>query len=650
MPNRLSGETSPYLLQHADNPVDWYPWGEEATARAKAEDKPLLLSIGYAACHWCHVMERESFEDLQTAALMNERFVCIKVDREERPDVDAVYMSATQALTGQGGWPMTVFCTPEGVPFLAGTYFPPDDRHGMPSFRRVLDHVSDLWTTQRAELLAQGNRVLEAVERTPDVSTDPLQSALLWSAATQIVANHDPLHGGFGSAPKFPQAPVLEFLLRVDDQLGVRQALERTLRAMAGGGIYDQLGGGFARYSVDATWTVPHFEKMLYDNAQLARVYTHAWQAYKDPLYERIAIETLDYLIRDMRDPTGGFHSSEDADSEGEEGKYYVWDDDEFMRVAPEAAEYYGVVGDGNFEGQNILTAAADEPPVAARAKLLELRTRRVRPGRDDKILTSWNGLTIAALAEAGAAFGRADFLDHARACASFILDTLTDEKHLLHTYRAGRAHITGMLEDYAYLADGLFALWEATFEPRWLEAAITLTGAAVEFFTDERNGGFFSTVADSDLIVRQKEMVESATPAPGAVLSLVAQKLTILLDDPELARPAVDALRVARIYMERAPQAVATWLSALHWYLSTPKEIAFTGPLDSDAGRALVGVVTERFLPNRVMAGRSNGIDPLDVALLRDKPATDKPTAYVCEHYVCKRPTSDPGELADLL
>ena len=646
MPNRLAEETSPYLLQHANNPVDWFPWGEEALAKAKTEDKPLLLSIGYAACHWCHVMEHESFEDDDIAALMNERFVNVKVDREERPDVDAIYMSATQALTGHGGWPMTVFCTPEGVPFLAGTYFPPEDRQGMPSFRRVLEHVHELWQTRRNDLLTQGQRVLDAIEKgTPRASKEPLGGNLLVGAAAQIMRNHDPVHGGFGQAPKFPQAPVLEFMLRMHKRPGIREAVELTLHKMALGGIYDHLGGGFARYSVDATWTVPHFEKMLYDNAQLARVYTHAWQAFKDSLYERIAVETLEYLMRDMRDTTGGFHSSEDADSEGVEGKFYVWDADEFTSIAPDAVEYYGVTASGNFEGHNILTARdASAPPADARRALLDARSKRIRPGKDDKVLTSWNGLAIAALAEAGATFGRDDFVRAAREAAGFALGTLrTGPGELLHTYRAGKAHVTGLLEDYAYLADGLLALWEATFEREWLDAAVELADAAVLRFGDPSGGGFFAAGSDTDLIVRQKELVESATPSPGAVLSLVLQRLSHLFDDRMLAQPAIDALRVAHLYMQRAPQAVATWLSALDFYVSTPKEIAFTGPLDA----ALLGVMNERFLPNRVIAALTNGSAARDIALLKDKPATDAPTAYVCEKFVCQAPTSDPDELA---
>ena len=468
------------------------------------------------------------------------------------------------------------------------------------------------------------------------------------------MSSHDSVHGGFGAAPKFPQAPVLEFMLRMHRRPGVREALELTLRSMALGGMYDQIGGGFARYSVDATWTIPHFEKMLYDNAQLARTYTHAWQLWNDPLYRRIATETLEYLLRDMRDEGGGFHSSEDADSEGVEGKFYAWDYDEFIAVAPEAAEYYGITPQGNFEGKNNPIATGDEPPIEARAKLFEHRARRVRPGKDDKVLASWNGLAISAFAEAGAAFGRDDFVEAARQAASFVLEQMSDGDRLLHSYRAGRAQITGFCEDYAFVAEGLLALWEATFEPRWLDEAVRLSRLAVELFADP-SGGFYTTASDAEsLVVRQKEIVESATPAPGGVLALVLERIAHLHDDREIAKPAVDALRVARTYMERAAQAVPTWLCALDFYVATPKEIAFTGPLESEAGRALRAVVNERFLPNRTVAGRrgSDGAYAIvdNLALLRDKPPTDVPTAYVCERFVCQAPTSDPAELANQL
>ena len=606
-PNRLIHEASPYLIQHAHNPVDWYPWGPEALERARAKDRPILLSIGYAACHWCHVMERESFEDEKTAAYMNDHFVCIKVDREERPDIDSIYMEAVQAMTGQGGWPMTMFLTPEGVPFHGGTYFPPTDRGGMPAFIRVLQAV----------------------------------------------------HGGFGISPKFPQPPVLELAMRAAARGSqpAREMVELTLRRMAHQGIYDQIGGGFHRYAVDRAWLVPHFEKMLYDNAQLARLYTHAWQAWGAPLYRRIATETLEYLLRDMAHPGGAFYSSEDADSEGREGKFYVWSYDEFMATAPEAAGYYGVTERGNFDGANILVAASDdpsgEPPAAARARLFEARAARVRPGLDDKILTSWNGLAIAALAEAGAAFGRRDFVDAARAAAGFVLDSLRDAGgRLLHSYKERPAAVLGMLEDYAYLADGLFALWEATFDPRWVGEAETLCRQMVELFWDEEGGGFYSTGADHEaLLVRQKEIIESVTPSPNATAALVLEKMGVLMGDEGWTQRAVRVLSLARGPMEAVPIATPTFLAALDFHLSRRKEIVIVSDGDATAAEPLLREVWDRFLPNRVLAGVLAGPSMgagLSSPLLEGKSAKGGvPTAFVCEGYACRAPTTDPKELA---
>jgi hypothetical protein len=648
--NRLANETSPYLLQHAHNPVDWYPWGPEALERAKREDKPVLLSIGYAACHWCHVMERESFEEPATASLMNESFVCIKVDREERPDIDAIYMNAVQAMTGHGGWPMTMFLTPEGVPFFGGTYFPPEDRHGLPSFTRVLESVARLWTQRRSELVAQGAELMKRLaEMEPKSSAEPLSSSLFAAAVRRIAAAADAMHGGFGRAPKFPQAPVLELVLRADARglSGLRGPIDLTLTRMALGGIYDQIGGGFHRYSVDDQWLVPHFEKMLYDNAQLARVYLHAWQATGNALYRRIAEETLDYLIRDMRSDRGGFHASEDADSEGHEGTFYTWTYDELARIAPEALDYYGASPEGNFEGRTIATAAGPEPPAESRARLLDARSRRIRPGLDDKVLASWNGLAIAALAEAGPALGRADFVEAARAAATFVLDEMrTQHGRLLHSWRAGSARVLGLLEDYAFMADGLLELWQATFEPAWLDACRGLASSAIDLFSGT-GPGFHTTGSDHErLIVRSKEVVESATPAPGAVLSLVLQRLGVVYDDAALARAGVEALRVAVPYMQRAPQAVATWLQALAFYVSTPVEIALLGALESDGMRALRRILDARYMPHRVLAGAESARS--DIALLRDRePLSGRPTAFVCRRYVCKLPVTDPEDLA---
>jgi uncharacterized protein YyaL (SSP411 family) len=660
-PNRLIHEMSPYLIQHAHNPVDWYPWGPEALERAKAENKPILLSIGYAACHWCHVMERESFEDEAVAAYMNEHFVCIKVDREERPDIDSIYMDALQAMTGQGGWPMTMFLTPDAVPFHGGTYFPPTDRGGMPGFMRVLQGVAGIWQDKREEVRKQSGAVLEHLQAFADAasaSDDPLDAGLIHEAVVKLERTFDRVHGGFGASPKFPQPPVLELLMRAAASPSeacsesARDMVEFTLRRMAHQGIYDQVGGGFHRYATDRAWLVPHFEKMLYDNAQLARLYTHAYQAWNLPLYRRVAIETLDYLLRDMRDPAGGFSSSEDADSEGVEGKFYVWDHAEFTAVAPEAAGWFGVSERGNWEGTNILTAASDDPPEGARAKLLEVRSRRVRPGLDDKVLTSWNGLAIAAFAEAGAAFARPDLVEAARAAAGFVLDQMRNsDGRLLHAYKGGRASVFGMLEDYAYLADGLFALWEATFEPRWIEASQELAGQMVDLFWDEQGGGFFTTGVDHEaLLVRQKELVESVTPSPNGVAALLLQKLAIITGDETQADRARQILRLARTLMERAPQAAPSFLSALDFHLGRPKEVVIVSGADAAGGNAepLLRAVWDRFLPNRVLAGAPPGIHS---PLLEGKlPRGGVPTAFVCEGYACRAPTTDPKELARLL
>src|SRR3954470_16607372 len=474
MANRLANETSPYLLQHKDNPVDWYPWGEEALARARDEDRPILLSIGYSACHWCHVMERESFEDPETAALMNERFVPIKLDREERPDLDSIYMEACQAMTGQGGWPLNVFLTPDQVPFFAGTYFPPDSRMGMPSWPSVLEAVAKAWDERRDEIEAGGARIAERLRGGAllQPSEGDLDPGALDAAVETLRTNYDRANGGFGSAPKFPPASALEFLLR----RGETEMTAHTLRAMASGGMYDQVGGGFARYSVDARWLVPHFEKMLYDNALLARAYLHGWQMTGDALFRRVCEETLDWALREMRAPEGGFFSALDADSEGEEGKFYVWDLEELVEVAgEEAARWFGASERGNFEGRNILVRGSQDDPEQLdewRRKLYERRVERVWPGLDDKRLTSWNALMISALAEAGAVLGRADYLDAARACADFLLRALrAPDGRLLRSWKDGQAKLNGYLEDHAFLLEALLTLYESTFEPRWFGA-----------------------------------------------------------------------------------------------------------------------------------------------------------------------------------
>ena len=647
MPNKLINETSPYLLQHAHNPVDWNAWDDDALARARDEDRPILLSIGYAACHWCHVMERESFEDPVIAAIMNEKFICIKVDREERPEIDAIYMDAVQAMTGHGGWPMTMFLAPDGTPFYGGTYFPPDDRHGLPSFRKVLEAVHDAWLTKRDTVVEQGRSLIQQIDKQsrPGASREPMTNSLITHGVEHLAHSFDTVNGGFGDSPKFPQAPVLEFLLRAATlDLGrSREMIDTTLTRMAMGGIYDQLGGGFSRYSVDETWLVPHFEKMLYDNAQLARVYTRAWQLTKKPLFLRIATETLDYLLKDMCSAEGGFYASEDADSEGVEGKFYAWSHEEFVSIAPGEAAHYGVTPEGNFEGLNILTGTLEQAPVDHRIRLLQARSSRVRPARDEKVLTSWNGLTISALAEAGAAFGREDFVEAARSAATMLVPKASDRLH--HSHKDGVVKVLGLLEDYAFLAEGLLTLWEVTFEPRWFDACKKLCEQTIELFWDKEEGGFFTTGSDHErLILRQKEIVESATPSPNAVASLVLQRMAVITGNQEWATKAETALRLAHSYMARAPQASGTSLCALDFWLSGAKEIVLVG----ENTEAFKEVIRSRYLPNRVMVGSPPGIDS---PMLTGKTALNgKPTAYVCKNYTCQAPTTNPSALASQL
>src|SRR4051812_3767018 len=509
MANQLAHETSPYLLQHKDNPVDWYPWGDEAMARARQENKPLLVSIGYSACHWCHVMERESFEDEATAAVMNESFVCIKVDREERPDVDAIYMDAVQAMTGHGGWPLNAFLTPDGVPFYAGTYYPPEPRHGLPSWRNVLDAIANAWETQREEIVDSSRGIVTRLQATaaleaPDAELAP---ATLDGAVTTLKRSYDAEYGGWGGAPKFPSASTIEFLLR----RGERQMALHTLRRMAGGGIYDQIGGGFARYSVDARWIVPHFEKMLYDNTLLVRAYLHAFQLTREPLFERVTRETLDWALRELGQDEGGFASALDADSEGVEGKFYVWRLDEVRaaldpELAETAIEHFGMTEEGNFEGANIPVRATPDPDRIdeIKATLLAAREQRVRPGLDDKRLTAWNALMISALADAGAALGHEPYLDAAVAAAEFLPRDLRADGRLLRTHNQDRAHLNAFLQDRAFLLEARLPLYEAPFHPRWFAEARAIAISPLDRFADPERGSFFSTASDHEpLIVR---------------------------------------------------------------------------------------------------------------------------------------------------
>jgi uncharacterized protein YyaL (SSP411 family) len=663
MPNRLARETSPYLLQHRDNPVDWYPWGAEALAAAHRLDRPILLSVGYSACHWCHVMERESFEDPETAAYMNEHFVNVKVDREERPDVDALYMEAVQAIAGRGGWPMTVFLDPDGVPFYGGTYFPPDDRDGMPSFRTVMEAVVDAFERRREELRARAPQTrarLGSIGKIEPASEAP-GAGLLDEAVGALRKGADMERGGFGGAPKFPPAAALELLLA----RGEPEIVERTLDAMLAGGIYDQLGGGFSRYSVDAAWLVPHFEKMLYDNALLARAYLHGWQALGRERWRRVCEETLDWALREMRGPEGGFYSALDADSEGEEGRFYVWTPAELRAVlggaAEEVIDFYGAGEAGNFEGRNVLHlaggAAAPRPAGLdeARRALFEARTERPRPGLDEKRLTSWNALMLATLAEAGAVLGRADYLDAARECAAFVLGSLRDsEGRLLRSYKDGEARLNAYLEDHAFLLEALLTLYESSFEPRWFEEAWALADTMIARFGDPELGGFYSTSDDHEaLIARRKEIGDHPIPSGNSSAAMGLLRLAALSGDRAYEGKASGVLRLFAKAAPRRPEAFAHLLRALDFHLSPTKEVALVAPAQADGSAeplsGLADIVRSDFRPHLALAGGPEGatVPPL----LKGRTALDgQPTAYVCEHFTCQAPTTDPQALNELL
>ena len=648
MANSLAAETSRYLLQHKDNPVDWFAWGEEALELARTRDIPLLVSIGYSACHWCHVMEHESFEDPDTAALMNEHFVCVKVDREERPDLDAICMEACQAMTGSGGWPLNAFLTPEQEPFYAGTYFPPEPRHGMPSWRMVLQAVAKAWQEKREDVRRQGREIVRALGSTAslEASAEPIRAEPLSDAVAALRHSYDAANGGFGRAPKFPSASLIELLLA----RGEREMSLGTLRAMARGGIYDQVGGGFARYAVDATWTVPHFEKMLYDNALLARAYLHGWQVSGDERLGRVCCETLDWALREMRGPEGGFYSALDADSEGVEGKFYVWSDAELRDALGELYEdAVAFFGPRPFEHRLILEGRGPEPATLPeiRCKLFGARAQRVRPGLDDKRLTSWNALMLAALADAGAVLERADYLDAAVACASFLLAELRDGSgRLLRTWKDGRGRLAAYLEDHAFLLEALLTLYESSFDPRWYAEAVNLADTIIARFSDRERGGFFTTADDHErLPTRRKDLEDSPIPSGSSAAAFGLLRLALLSGEGKYERHALGVLRLLHPLAFRHPSAFGHLLRAIDFYLAPVQEVAVVGP-DSEAA-ALVRVLRESYRPHLVLAGGEADGVPL---LAGREPVEGHAAAYVCEHFVCQAPVTSPDELAAAL
>jgi uncharacterized protein YyaL (SSP411 family) len=682
MPNRLTTETSPYLQQHAENPVDWYPWGEDAFERARREDKPVLLSVGYAACHWCHVMAHESFEDEATARVMNEHFVNVKVDREERPDVDGIYMQAVQAMTGRGGWPMTVFLTPDGAPFYGGTYFPPDDRRGMPSFRRVLAAVSDAYKERRADVMrsAESMRQLYDVTVEPTRSTGELSPLLLDRAFRGLARAHDARSGGFGGAPKFPQAMSLEFVLAHSARTGEAYPLEiaqQSFLSMARGGIYDQVGGGFHRYAVDAVWLVPHFEKMLYDNGLLVRLGVHLWQATKNDEVRRVTEETVTWVAREMTSPEGAFYSSLDADSEGEEGQFYVWDEEELDRLLGEdasvAKSHWGVTRVGNFEGKNILHVPNDRRVVAARHDLRDgevtavierakrvlyaERAKRVWPGRDEKVIASWNGLMLRALAEAARAFGSADYRALALRNGEFLFREMVRDRgaaeglRVMRSYKDGESKIGGFLEDYASLGLAALALYEVTFDRTWLDRAHGLAASVVRWFWDDSTGAFYDTPHDHErLITRPRDATDGATPSGTSLATELLLRLSELLHDADMRRRAMHVLETLAEPMAQHPSAFGHLLGAADMAVRGAVELALVGDPARPDFRALADAVAEHYVPALVIAGGRPG-ETGDVALLAGRPAAGgRATAYLCRQYTCDAPVTEPAALDDQL
>ncbi|QEG36867.1 thioredoxin domain-containing protein [Bythopirellula goksoeyrii] len=675
MPNRLANESSPYLLQHKDNPVDWYPWGPEALELARKEEKPIFLSIGYSACHWCHVMEHESFENEAIAKSLNEKFVCIKVDREERPDLDQVYMNAVQMLTGRGGWPMSVFLTPDLKPFYGGTYWPPEPKHGMPGFGQVIDAVAGAWINNRDAALETAERLTAELSKSVQGSGAEAKVSASWiaGAAGHFRQSYDSSYGGFGGAPKFPAPMSLRLLMRDWYRRQEQSSLDMvrgTLDHMAAGGIYDHLGGGFARYSVDARWLVPHFEKMLYDNAQLALAYLEAYQITGDENYAQVVRETLDYVLRDMTDPAGGFYSSEDADSEGVEGKFYTWTPEQLREVLDDSAaatfaKIYDVSEEGNFEHSNILnlpkiidqhakimgrdSAELHRELAESRSKLFTAREKRIHPHKDDKVLVAWNGLTIEALAEAGAVLDEPKYLAAAEKAADFLLSDLREaDGRLLHTWRHGEAKVQAYLDDYTYLANGLITLYEATFVARYLEEAISLMDVVLARFADEEQGGFFFTADDQEkLLVRNKDFTDNAVPSGNAMAALILVKLGKLTCNKQYLDSATRTVQGAAELATRYPSATAQTLLAVDLLVGPTYEMVLAADLASEESKQVISKLHEQFLPNKVLALASDHAPAALAELLRGKEMQAKaPTLYICEGFTCQAPAQGKEEI----
>ena len=683
--NRLIHEKSPYLLQHAHNPVDWYPWGAEAFAAARAQNKPLFLSIGYSTCYWCHVMEKESFEDSTVAAAINAHFIPVKVDREERPDIDAIYMAGVQAMTGQGGWPMTVFVTPEGKPFWGGTYFPPHDRDGHVGLMTILASLSDAWTTRHADVLQSSEALSEAIRAhgagardTTGGGAPPLSDAAIRAAVTSLERTYDSTYGGFGGAPKFPRPHTLALLLRWWSRTHDERTLAsvtHTLTQMARGGIHDQIGGGFHRYSTDRQWLVPHFEKMLYDQALLARVYCEAWQITGDASFAVTARDICDYVLRDMRDPAGGLYAAEDAGDVGKEGEFYVWSPADLDSLLPAAdagavRHFYDVSSHGNFEhGMSILHQVTSvealapvlkrDPPdlahalAAARTTLLAARDRRARPHRDDKVLTDWNGLMISALAYCGRALDEPRYVEAACTAADFALTHCQRDGVLLHRWRDGEAAIPGFLDDYAFLSAGLLDLYEATFEPRWLGESVRLARAMTEQFADTARGGFYFTGARNDtLIARSKDLYDGAAPSGNSVAATTLVRLGLLTQDRDLSAAAERSFAAFSATVHATPSAFPQFLIAYDLQMGPAQEIVLAGDPASPVMRGMIGDVHRRFLPRAVLALAPGGPAGEELARIapftaQQVPVAGAPTAYICQNYACQLPTTDEAAFA---